>query len=157
MASTDFETLLRQRLADNPDLAMANADNGELPSGVFAAGKWSVDEARQSAATPQIDALVNLLAWIGAPEPVREHRFHPTRKWRLDLSWPEHLIAVEVDGGVWTQGRHTRGQGYINDCEKFLEAAIEGWTVVRVPTDWVDDGTAVALIERLLKARGVML
>ena len=47
-----------------------------------------------------------------------EHRFHSTRKWRFDLAWPEHMIGVECDGAVYSGGRHVRGLGYSQDCEK---------------------------------------
>lgn len=95
-----------------------------------------------------------LLAWqceqgLGKP-PVRQYRFHPTRQWRFDLAWPEERLAVEVDGGVWSNGRHVRGAGYISDCEKCAEAAILGWRVIRVPTQWVQSGVAVEMIERAL-------
>lgn len=43
---------------------------------------------------------------------VREHRFHPARRWRFDFAWPELLFAVEVEGGIWTGGRHNRGSGF---------------------------------------------
>ena len=26
--------------------------------------------------------------------PVREYKFHPKRRWRLDFAWPDDLIAV---------------------------------------------------------------
>ena len=32
------------------------------------------------------------------PEPTRELVFAPPRKWRFDFAWPEHLVAVEIDG-----------------------------------------------------------
>lgn len=70
-----------------------------------------------------------LLVWqceqVGL-RPVKEYRFHPTRLWRFDMAFPERRVAVEIDGAVWTQGRHTRGSGYIADCEKLAEAAILG-------------------------------
>lgn len=40
-------------------------------------------------------------------EVVKEYLFHPTRKWRFDYAIPDHKIALEVEGGVWTGGRHT--------------------------------------------------
>jgi very-short-patch-repair endonuclease len=58
-----------------------------------------------------------------------EHRFHPKRRWRFDAAFPERKIAVEIDGGVFVQGRHTRGVGYKNDCEKFNAAALLNWRV----------------------------
>lgn len=64
-------------------------------------------------------------------ECVKEHKFHPTRKWRFDYAIIEHKIAIEVEGGVWTQGRHTRPQGFLNDIEKYNTATIMGWRVLR--------------------------
>ena len=68
-------------------------------------------------------------------ECIKEHRFHPIRKWRFDYAIPEFKIAIEIDGGVWTQGRHTRPQGYLNDMEKFNAAAAMGWVVLKFTPD----------------------
>lgn len=72
----------------------------------------------------------------GIPTPKPEYRFHPTRKWRFDYAWPfvngkEAKIALEIEGGIWSGGRHTRGRGYIDDMEKYNEAARLGWRVFR--------------------------
>jgi hypothetical protein len=65
-----------------------------------------------------------------------EHRFHPARRWRFDVAFPDRMIAAEIDGAVWTQGRHTRGKGFISDQEKTNEAQLLGWQVYRfVPAD----------------------
>lgn len=82
---------------------------------------------------------------------VREHRFHPTREWRFDMAWPAEKVALEVDGAVYTGGRHTRGKGYSNDCRKFAEAVVLGWRVVRVTSDHIGSGEALQWMERLLK------
>lgn len=79
-----------------------------------------------------------------------EFRFHPVRKWRFDLAWPDRMIAVEVDGGVWSGGRHTRGAGFVADCEKTNEATAMGWRVFRFPTPHVSDGTAIAILRRVM-------
>lgn len=63
---------------------------------------------------------------------LNEYRFHPKRKWRFDAAWPEKMIAVEFEGGIWTGGRHTRGKGYENDCEKYNNALLLGWRVFRL-------------------------
>jgi very-short-patch-repair endonuclease len=96
------------------------------------------------------DALARQCRSVGLPAPVREHRFHPTRGWRLDLAWPERRIACEVDGGVFVGGRHTSGTGYTHDCEKLNEAALAGWLVLRVTAGMVRDGSALRLIERAM-------
>lgn len=72
--------------------------------------------------------------------PVREFIFHPTRKWRLDVSWPDALVAVEIDGGTWSGGRHTRGKGFQEDCHKVNAAVALGWHVFRfTPTMLTSD------------------
>ena len=62
---------------------------------------------------------------------VTEHKFHLTRKWRFDYANVEKKIAIEIEGGVWVAGRHTRGKGYINDLEKYNQAQLLGWRVFR--------------------------
>lgn len=81
----------------------------------------------------------------------REHRFHPTREWRFDFAFLDRKLAVEVEGGIQSNGRHVRPAGFIADLEKYAEAVLHGWTVLRVAPGWVRDGTAIAYIERLLK------
>jgi len=60
-----------------------------------------------------------------------EYRFHPTRRWRFDYAHPELMIAIEVEGGAFTKGRHTRGKGFIADMDKYNTATIMGWRLLR--------------------------
>jgi very-short-patch-repair endonuclease len=62
------------------------------------------------------------------PAFVREHRFHPVRKFRFDFAWPPARVALECEG----LGRHQRVRGYRQDCEKYSMAASLGWRVLRV-------------------------
>lgn len=70
---------------------------------------------------------------------VPEYRFDPVRRWKFDFAMVEQKIAVEVEGGVWTRGRHVRPAGFIADCEKYNAAVMQGWRVLRyVPVpDWL--------------------
>ena len=63
---------------------------------------------------------------------VPEHRFHPGRKWRFDFAAPCAMVALEIEGGVWTRGRHSRGPGMIADMHKYNNATSRGWSVIRV-------------------------
>ena len=72
--------------------------------------------------------LAGLLA-LEAPE--REYRFCPPRRWRFDFAWPARILAVEIEGGVWVRGRHSRGQGVQGDAEKYNAAAVGHWRVLR--------------------------
>lgn len=66
------------------------------------------------------------------PELVEEYHFHPTRKWRADFAHIESCTLIEIEGGVWGNGRHNRGIGMVKDAEKYLEAALGGWRVIRL-------------------------
>jgi very-short-patch-repair endonuclease len=88
----------------------------------------------------------------------REYRFHPTRKWRADfrIRVAYHLvdgldyILVEIDGGGYVAGRHSRGTGIEKDAEKQSAAAILGYRVIRATPRQVEDGTALSWIRQAL-------
>jgi hypothetical protein len=90
---------------------------------------------------------------VGLPTPSVEVYFAKPRRWRFDLAWEERRFACEIEGGVFMKGgsRHSRGKGFENDCEKYAEALIRGWRVLRVTTDMVRDGRALNYLERILK------
>jgi len=97
------------------------------------------------------DALIQQIHLAGLDSGmVREYRFHPARRWRFDFAFPARRIAIEVDGGVWARGRHTRGGGYIADAEKYNEAVVLGWRVLRVTRKHIDNGQARMWLEQLL-------
>ena len=86
----------------------------------------------------------------GLPVPVFEYRFDPTRRWRFDMAWPERLVALEVEGGVWTGGRHSRGKGMMSDMEKYNTAVLAGWRVLRVVPAQTCMSETVAMLRRVL-------
>lgn len=105
-------------------------------------------------AQPKIDACVTLAATcreIGLPKPNKEFYFHPKRKWRFDLAWPEQKIAVEIEGGTWISGRHSRGSGFEKDCMKYNTAATMGWRVLRFTTKHARGIEAAVMIKECLK------
>jgi hypothetical protein len=63
----------------------------------------------------------------------KEYRFHEKRRWRFDYLVPELMTAIEIEGATFADGRHTRGKGYANDCEKYNNAQILGYKVLRYP------------------------
>lgn len=96
------------------------------------------------------EALTRVVSWWGLPAPEAQYRFHPERRWRFDFAWPERKVAVEVDGGIWINGRHNRASGYEADCEKLNEAACLGWRVIRVTQFHITSGQVCEWLERLL-------
>jgi very-short-patch-repair endonuclease len=97
--------------------------------------------------------LLRDLRELGAPEPIPGFAFDRTRQFRADFGWPEHRVLVEVEGGIWSGGRHVRGQGYRQDCEKYRRAAIAGWCLLRYVTEDVVSRAAAREIAMVLAAR----
>lgn len=87
-----------------------------------------------------------------------EYKFHPTRKWRFDWKisganikskkWVK--VAIEYEGGVFTGGGHTRGVIYSGNAEKYNEAALMGWTVLRFTAPMIRAGLHENQINRAL-------
>jgi hypothetical protein len=86
---------------------------------------------------------------VGLPVPSAELKFHPSRRWRFDWAWADEKIALEVEGGVFIRGRHSRGIGMVKDMEKYNAAAELGWRIVRVTPRQMRSGEALSLAERL--------
>lgn len=80
----------------------------------------------------------------------QEFEFHPKRKWRADFHLVGKKILVEVEGAIWSGGRHTRGKGYIGDMEKYNAATMMGFQVIRFSTDQVKSGLAIQQIEKMV-------
>jgi hypothetical protein len=106
----------------------------------------------------------------------REYRFHPTRMWRFDFAWPEHMLALEIEGGAYGRpvichncgarvmrrlkdgrnimiregGRHTSGKGFEKDLEKYGEAAVLGWRVIRINDKMIERKTGEDMVKRAI-------
>lgn len=100
--------------------------------------------------------LVDDLAAAGLPVPVREFRFWPGRRFRFDLAWPDRMLAAECEGGAFSGGRHTTGAGMTGDNEKYNEATLRGWKVLKFTPPMIRtkrgaaESEAVATIRRAL-------
>ena len=103
-----------------------------------------------------MSALEDTLAWqmqaAGLPAFERELTFHRGRRWRFDFTYRPAMLAVEVQGGIYSGGRHTTGAGYERDAEKLNQAAIDGWRVLYVTGPMIRDGRALDTVMRALGA-----
>jgi len=86
------------------------------------------------------------------PVAVREFRPLPPRRWKIDFAFPEQMIAVEVEGGTFSGGRHTRPMGFERDCDKYNSLTIAGWKLIRVTGSMVRNGEALQYVERMFAA-----
>jgi len=77
--------------------------------------------------------ITSICQSIGIPPPVCEFRHIPGRRFRLDYAWPDHRIGLEVQGGIWTGGKHSRGAGQKIDMDKNNLGILHGWRVFQCP------------------------
>lgn len=83
--------------------------------------------------------------------PVREYQFHLGRKWRFDFAFPSHKVAVEIEGGTaFGKSRHSRGKGFVGDCQKYNAAALQEWLVFRFTPEMVRSGEAIDVVRKAL-------
>ena len=92
------------------------------------------------------ELLLQQMKEFGLPEPLREFRFDETRKWRSDFAFIRFRLLIEIEGGTWSGGRHTRGRGFERDCEKYNKASHLGYTVLRFTSEQVKDQRAIKTI-----------
>lgn len=115
--------------------------------------------------------FAQLCLQAGIPEPVTEHRFGAEasggagkglrkrleetglQDWRFDYAWPQFKVALEVEGGAYIGGRHTRGSGFVEDMSKYNSAAMLGWLVLRcIPRELCKVATVEA-VKRAIQTR----
>ena len=83
----------------------------------------------------------------------KEHKFCE-RRWRFDFAHIEKRIAIEIEGGVYSRGRHVRPKGFIGDMEKYNRAAVLGWRVIRLTPQQFDGLEFVSLVNQCLSIEG---
>lgn len=96
-------------------------------------------------------AFLALCKQEGIPEPVRELQFAQPRRWRFDYCWYSASLALEVEGGIWSGGRHVRGAGFLKDAEKYNSATLRGYRVLRVTPDTLCTSETVEMLRQALK------
>ncbi len=102
------------------------------------------------------NVLLDQIRLSKLPEPQLEYQFHANRRWRFDFCWKQQLVACEVEGGIWMQTDKGYSKGHAHptrfesDCEKYNEAALYGWLIIRVTPGMIRDGRALDWLERAL-------
>jgi hypothetical protein len=83
--------------------------------------------------------------WNG-PALAREYKFHTQRRWRLDYYHAATRTAIELEGGLYSNGRHTRTAGFLGDIEKYNAATMHGIALLRLGTGQVDPAHVAEII-----------
>lgn len=87
-----------------------------------------------------------------AKHPMREAELIPGRKWRFDFYFPKDNLAVEIEGATkYGRSRHSRGEGFEEDCRKYNAASLQGIKLLRFTTEMVIAGEAIDTVIKVLK------
>jgi very-short-patch-repair endonuclease len=98
----------------------------------------------------EVTLLETHLREIGIRGFEREYRFYLPRDWRFDFAIPLRRVAIEIEGGIWTQGRHTRGEGFQRDLDKYNQATAMGWRIFRFSVEDVLTGKEIGFLREYL-------
>ena len=79
-----------------------------------------------------------------------EHIFFPGRRWRIDFAIIDLKIGIEIEGGVWSGGAHTRGKGFIEDMEKYNAAVTLGWVILRFTPQDLNKITTLETVKKVV-------
>lgn len=115
--------------------------HGKVPNQVRRKGN-GVDDLQEHKADYWPMVLRIQMISAGLPEPYREHVFHDTRNWRIDLAYPDRRLGIECDGGV-----HRIKARFLRDIEKHNALVMCGWRHIRVTPAMVRDGSALELVK----------
>lgn len=148
-------TVRTHRCGDSDEVAgqdrLQNRQDGAKQPRYGANGGKAVAKAVPATKTPQrVRNKAKQHVFPGLPPVEREYRFALPRKWRFDYAWPAQKIALEIEGGVWIQGRHTRGKGFLEDMNKYNEAGFLGWRVFRATPEQLKERTILNRLALIL-------
>lgn len=84
---------------------------------------------------------------------VEEYRFLPPRRWRADFAFPDAKVLVDIEGGIWNNGRHVRPAEYQKDLYRSNQAQRAGWLHLRFTEKEINDWTAVDIVKEEVTLR----
>jgi len=95
------------------------------------------------------------LLWmvLRGPKLTPEFKFDAKRKFRFDFYCESNglKVALELEGGIWSKGRHTRPSGFLRDMEKYNLAASKGILVFRIPSHDISQKWLNPIVETITK------
>jgi len=106
---------------------------------------------------PKFDEFLLMCKARKMEAPIKEYKVFPDRRFRIDYCWPDIMLAIELEGGIYphyriitnqstgkkerilsTVGGHTSGKGYESNLYKYNRMAVDGWTLLRYPPKKID-------------------
>ena len=125
-------------------------DVGARGNGINAISKM-MNKKELKAFNPAVELFADLLTKRGVNFE-REYRFKKfhvknvlvrlkKNPYRFDFAIPDKKIAFEINGGLHVKGggAHNSPEGYKRDRRRDIVAMVYGWSVYRIPSDWLTD------------------
>jgi len=94
----------------------------------------------------------NIPAWEADFEQ-RYAKSKRSKRYRLDFAHPSSLTGIEIQGAVYSRGRHVTGSGYERDCRKYNLAYTSDWTIFLLSGAMAKDPFWTSLIASHIFAR----
>ena len=118
----------------NPDIRVRDEHvNHGAPGHADSTQRMEINSTHVNAPESPLERqFINLWQILNGPDLEREYRFEPMRRWRADFAHVASRTLLEVEGGLYQQGRHQRLHGYQSDCEKYNWATMRDWRVIRL-------------------------
>jgi very-short-patch-repair endonuclease len=79
-----------------------------------------------------------------------QYKFDDIRKWRFDFAMVPVKLAIEIEGGIWINGKYNHGSGIMRMVEKMNAAQLQGWRVLQFTTNDIQNGTAIKMTLKAL-------
>ena len=98
---------------------------------------------------PQLPSNLEALFWlqlrVNGIQSLFTQQFQavPDRKFRFDFACQSRRFLVEIQGGTYSGGAHSRPLGLARDYEKCNLAQRHGWKIYQFDKFAVEDGSAV--------------
>jgi len=75
------------------------------------------------------------------------------KRFRLDFAHEETRVGIEIQGGIYTRGRHVTGAGYERDAFKYNLAYAGGWVIFLMTPEMIRNPRWYALIAATIESR----
>ncbi len=92
--------------------------------------------------TSRLEFIMELLLNDAGIPFEREYRFDPHRLWRFDFAMPDQKLAIECEGAVWSNGRHTSSRlaiystaNYERNLTEYIKNYLKAKKVLNIVSD----------------------
>lgn len=108
-------------------------------------------EKENAAGSPLESRFAMLWSGLGGPPLEREvmlcNSGPKPRRWRVDFLERSSRSVFEIHGGIYSQGRHTRGDGFTEDCVKNNAHVLSGYRYFTLTAPMIRTEVLQELIE----------